>query len=375
MRPARAAGLALGAVALALLTLELGLRLFAPQTLVTEHLTWRSDPAVGVRLAPGRARTGAHEVRLNRLGLRGPELGARAGGERLLVLGDSFAFGAGVAEEQGFVGRLAAALAPEVEVVNGGTPAYGTRREARWLEEFGAQVDPTQLLLAVFVGNDFSDNFGPDLLRAVGGDLFVVDSGEPPPPALAALRRLRFASHLWRFVAARTALVPGRNPTGAGDPGEGAADSGGAPGPRFLALQSERLFALEAERADGPPQVEAAYGATELALDRIRQWCQERGVALSLVLLPDRLQVEDNLLTAVASRVGRSREEFDLERPQRFLAAWAARYGLPVVDLLPSFRAASAAGAALYLPNDSHFSPEGHRRAAEQLLGEIRFGS
>ncbi len=46
--------------------------------------------------------------------------------------------------------------------------------------------------------------------------------------------------------------------------------------------------------------------------------------------------------------------------------------GVRFLDLTPRFRAEAAAGALLYLADDNHWSPRGHRVAAEELASVLR---
>lgn len=116
----------------------------------------------GVRVSR-QSRDGEYEVRVNRLGFRGPEVSDRPpeGVHRVLVLGDSVAFGEGLAESDTFPVRLEAALnrgrsAARYEVINAGVSGYNTTAEAALLRHRGMQLQPQTILLAV----SFND-FGP----------------------------------------------------------------------------------------------------------------------------------------------------------------------------------------------------------------------
>jgi hypothetical protein len=74
-------------------------------------------------------------VRINALGLRGPELALDRAGDagRVLVFGDSYVFGVGVAEDELLTTHLARLLAPHfpsgIEVVNLGVAGYSTDQQ------------------------------------------------------------------------------------------------------------------------------------------------------------------------------------------------------------------------------------------------------
>jgi lysophospholipase L1-like esterase len=114
-----------------------------------EH-RWDGDPFG--HLPPGAAMT----YPVNSAGLRGPL--PAPGRPAVLVVGDSFTFGEGVAVEDTFVARLEAAFAAPDRAqgpafVNAGVPGYGSREEAARLPFLLERFEPTAVLV-VFTPND-----------------------------------------------------------------------------------------------------------------------------------------------------------------------------------------------------------------------------
>ena len=100
------------------------------------------------------AEQGASEelpVELNSLGLRGPEPAAEPEGPRVLMLGDSFTFGLGVAEDELVMPSLVQAELPDVEVVNGGLPGSLTSDWRDLWEEHGETLQPDVVLFVFFL--------------------------------------------------------------------------------------------------------------------------------------------------------------------------------------------------------------------------------
>jgi lysophospholipase L1-like esterase len=114
-------------------------------------------------------------LRVNRLGMRGPELGPRAEAEvRLLSLGDSSCFGHGVAEERVMTEIAAARLGDRwgrsVRSVNGCVPGYDSAQSLATLEGFGDHVEPDWVVVSCL----WSDLYAPGREgdpRASGGPL------------------------------------------------------------------------------------------------------------------------------------------------------------------------------------------------------------
>ncbi|HVP31818.1 MAG TPA: hypothetical protein VMW35_21935 [Myxococcota bacterium] len=127
---------------------------------------FQPDGLLGYALRPGAVahqELGGHvtEVRVNALGLRGPEASPRPtpGRPRVLVLGDSFAFGFGVAEGSTLRDRLEASLRArgvDAEVLSAGVPGWSTDHQLVYLRSRGFALEPALVLLVV-CENDPSD--------------------------------------------------------------------------------------------------------------------------------------------------------------------------------------------------------------------------
>ena len=109
--------------------------------------------------------------RTNEAGLRGSET-PRMNPDtiRILCLGDSFTWGMGVADSETYPARLEDLLRVEypqldIQVLNGGTPQYGSRDELAWLKDRGAELKPDFLILFFDPLDDFEQNRAPARLR------------------------------------------------------------------------------------------------------------------------------------------------------------------------------------------------------------------
>jgi len=157
----------------------------------------------------------AGTVRINGLGLRGPEVSrdVPTGVTRALVLGDSFVFGVGVDEEHLFSSELQRRLGPGYEVVNMGVSGYSTDQEYLLFESLGASFGAT-LVVLVMCDNDFEGNTQDFVYRAYYKPRFDLDTGglvrrNLPVPRLSAPEEARLwlgrHSNAWKLLRRATA--------------------------------------------------------------------------------------------------------------------------------------------------------------------------
>jgi hypothetical protein len=368
------------------LALEGALRAFWPQDLPFFAGLFVEDPVVGMRhrphtRAPMPSETeGDVPVRINSRGYRGREYPWHApAGFRILGLGDSFAFGYGVEEDDTYLARLERALAGRrAEVINAGLAGMGPDNEARLLAADGPGLRPDLVLVGFYVGNDLIDAAtGVARTRLRNGSPMVPEAilerwyrplrpGRILPPPLARPApggldlplpfkdSLRRHSHLYRLVTGRVGRVQmaWRAPPAAT-----------ASVDEFNPFRQE-AFCLKSY----PPEFDLAWQRAKDALGEIKAWCDGHGARLAVVVFPTEAQVYPERWEDVRRRFALRDEDFDLDKPQRILSEYAARSGIPLIDLLPVLRAARGTGGPLYFRRDIHWTPRGHKVAADEIL-------
>ena len=104
---------------------------------------------------------GGETITINDRGYRGPRHGDRPGPgiTRIVMLGDSVAFGSGVSDEETFSALLDAR--PDLEVVNLAVDGYGTDQALLRLEREGLAYAPAVVVLNFCLRNDYFDNALP----------------------------------------------------------------------------------------------------------------------------------------------------------------------------------------------------------------------
>jgi len=174
----------------------------------SSELGWIFPPdTTGIYRSSGRHTV----VTTNTWGLRGPAVSTDTLTDRVLVLGDSYAFGWGVADEDGFVRRLETDLrrkfpdAP-LEVINGGLPGFSIYQQVRMLMYVRRRTRIAAVVATISLANDLVDElrirrFAPDHLAEYSYELREPDS---------MLSRLVGASRAltWVIVPRKTEILP-----------------------------------------------------------------------------------------------------------------------------------------------------------------------
>jgi lysophospholipase L1-like esterase len=295
------------------------------------------------RLRPGiEATFGGVRLRVNSLGLRGPEVSAvpPAGTVRILALGDSVVFGQGVAEDEAVTAVLARRLAERwgkpVEVLNAGTQGYDTVAEAAFLAGPGLALAPS----GVVVGMSLNDY---DVAPAYDATGVLTRRASAPPGVLARseflllLRWLRAWSRgelltqmLERAGGGERTPTPPTNPT---------------------AASIDQHVAREHLRFYSSPDP-AAWSRLRRALEALRDTAAAHGMWLVVAILPESYQV--------------GVDAPDLT-PQRRLLALCAEARVACLDLQPAF---AAAGGDLF-QDTQHPNARGHAVAADAIAAAL----
>ena len=281
-----------------------------------------------------------HDVSVNRLGLRGPEVEPRDADERILLLGDSFVFGVGVEQEEtlgAVLEELYAAEGRSVVALNGGVPAYGVPDAAGQLARLAPAVMPDRVAMFLFTGNDLAESQQPFRQpRAVGG-----------------LREwLYYRSDL--FVLAKTAV-----PTRVYARIAGWFTSGEPARVRRLRQASEIY------RTSPPDWVVEGASAARRALERMAATSREGGADFVVLIIPELLQLEPHRLASTLADLGVDQEGYDPGAPTALFARMLTELDLPFVDLTEVLAAAHERGDGPYYPIDRHWTAEGHRLVAQ----------
>lgn len=292
------------------------------------------DPLTGWRNAPGLRKDG---LTTNSAGMRGSREyapGRPAGVRRLVLVGDSYTFGADVRDEETFAHRLGAGLLPGAwEVLNLAVPGTGTDQQVLEFEHRGRAWAPDVAVLGFFV-RDYSRNIL--WFRDYAKPLFVVDDTLPDGLRLTHSPVIAPEALYAEYLSGRRRV-------------------GGAPLRSWvLASLGAGLRSLdEWEVGPGVP----AWDVLSRLMARFGRLAREAGATPVWLVIPGR----DTLAPG-----GSSAAELEEACARR-----ARELGLPCLRLDAAFRAHAQAHPddPVYDPPDAggHLSPTGHRLVAEEL--------
>lgn len=328
----------------ALILAEVALRAFAPQIFpIHPPGMYREDPQVGYILTPGFSGVlerpeFRHQVSVGPEGLRGPGVRPRSPETfRVLVLGDSQAFGFGVVESATLTTRLERLLKDrfpdkDIQVLNAGVPGYGTADELAFLRSRGPALRPDFVVVQFLSVNDLQESMTPARTWAIVTEEGMLGHRDAVDPERRPWHRrllwwlkwhshvVSLASNTMSYLMIRTGLV-----------GQGGTMWGEDIPPEMAELGSRLLVEIAATARD--------LGARTLFLYTTGQ---------ASVLQP----------------------EYDSLPSRNVVRAAAERAGVPWIDVTAAMRRVEDRDA-LYFPRNGHWTEAGHRVVAEILAPVI----
>ncbi|HVN85455.1 MAG TPA: GDSL-type esterase/lipase family protein [Candidatus Binatia bacterium] len=281
---------------------------------------FRYNPARGYELIPG-----VDDV--NSLGIRGPEVTLEhpSGLTRIVVLGDSFTYGDGVAARNTLPAELERqlnqTLVGKFQVLNLGVPGYNTAQEVAYFRELGQRLAPDLVIIAFTLSD---------------ADMGALGSHSGAHPTLMRLKEF-IKAHVGLYDFIRLQIRAGHEWSFRNDPAT-------AVWPEMYPLM------LAARGEPSPGWVECARALRAIAAD-----CRDGGISLGLVIWP------------VLERLN----DYDYLPLHQFVRAQATALGVPVLDLYPSF-AGSDSQRFCVSEKNPHPNAAAYRHASQVLADFLR---
>ena len=256
-----------------------------------------------------------------------------------IVIGDSIVEGLTVSQSQ-LMTSILAHLDGEV-VANLGQSAYGPQQELVVLKRYGLQLQPHNVVWMFFEGNDLSDVLGyreamrhpPSLWRAFFARSFTRNT-------LKEIKR--FASPPSKMAGVKYSAV--------------IQTPGGQKLTVYFGYSAKPLSKDELSALD----------ETARTLSAAHSLCAARGARLTVVFVPDKFRVFHSFCQFPQESECRNWGLNDLPgRLQNVVGSISSEIGY--LDLTPNLVNAMKTEALPYYPDDEHWSPAGHKIAAEAI--------
>ncbi len=348
-------GILLGALMVGALVAELAVRVVAPQQLIlirpdiwqpADSVGWLHRPEVRTEINTGERTV---SVITDREGYRISRAGRTEAATRVLLVGDSFLEALQVDYEQSLAGLLEARLSEQtgrpVAVRNAAVGGWGPNQYHIRTRTLVGRDSFALTVVGLFTSNDVSE------LRF----------DRMPPRVPVERHRFRLPRRLgWRelvgaFLAPLNDALEVRS--------------------HLFVLLKNRFGTLRMRLGLSPLSFPAEFHKGQAAGKRwavtadicrdLARAAAARGVPALFVLIPSDIQVDPDAFAQQVLGFGVDSTTVDLDQPNRRLTEELTERGLRVVDALPAFRAAHAAGRRLYGTVDPHLSPDGHEVLAE----------
>jgi hypothetical protein len=261
------------------------------------------------------------------------------GSIRIVAIGDSFVFGV-VPYQYNFLTLLEDQMnSPgdrHFDILNMGISATSPREYFSVLVKEALPLKPDAALICIFVGNDFIEISPKPLLHhswVILAAKYVIDLLRYVEPTSDHGTRSQYADetptfsedYFLKIEAMRTEVYDPLNP-----------------------MFSERL-----------PRVMTW-------IDEIKTACENYGMQLFVMLIPDELQVSPELQERVLEKIGADKNQLDFDRPNKRLAEELRARNIRYLDVLEPFRLRTR-NVRLYKPRDTHWNIAGNRLAADLL--------
>ena len=284
---------------------------------------------------------------LNSRGFKDVEFSTRkaAGTIRILGIGDSFAFGI-VPYENNYLTLVEQDLKQSghnVELINMGIPSIGPREYLSLLVNEGFALEPDRVLLSFSIGSDFEESRKRKLISY---------------SYVASL--ITYVVQRWTKFEGQSFFRENQTYTYDDDNRPNFTDDA------YLALElkTSTIFRRDNRSFEGNLAAALSY------ISEIRRLCDSQYIGLTIVLIPDELQVSKPLQTRVIAASGLAPASFDFTLPNRLLRARFKELKIDYIDLITEFSAHSL-NDRLYRPNDPHWNLAGNELAARLILQHV----
>ena len=284
------------------------------------------------------------DFKLNSLGFKDTEFfEQKSSAFRILAIGDSFSYGV-VPYKDNYLTLLESQLKEQgidVEVYNLGIPSTGPKDYLAVLEQEGLRFHPDMVLLSFFIGNDF------------------LESGRKKK-----WHEYSYLASLFRYILAIRPKYEGQIVHGAGAYCD---DCPSFSANTYLNIEKKRSRIYLTDNADFSVLLTKALDY----LAQIQHICAQKNIALSVMVIPDEVQINVKLQEQVRAQLTREKSSWNILLPNEQLQAGLKKMHIDFLDLYSAF-AEQAKTKQLYRRRDTHWNIVGNQLAADLLQEHVR---
>ena len=281
------------------------------------------------------------------------------GTKRILVLGDSFAWGEGIEAEERFSNILEKKYLNNTQVINMGVDSYGTTQEYLQLKNRGLKYKPDIVILLVFFGNDIDDNLA-DRSNYYYRPVFTLDNNNltltnvPVPrnindnSILALKKYLSKHSHVYN-LGSKAIYKYLSNPE---------------PLPYAYGLFSNKEYS---------PDLQKGWNLTLAIIKEMDTTAKENNATLLVVPVVSKESLyEEDYRTMMQNTYSLNYIDYNnYSKPDDLLIKFGDENNIEVLKLYPDFKKHYENGEQLFLEQDGHWNAKGNQLAAELINNKI----
>lgn len=314
---------------------------------------YEADKETGFKLAPNLKTSYAgasgeydYEIETNSRGERNREIGLEEIEPIILSVGDSFAFGQGVANDATYAAKLSLLL--NEEVINAGVGSYNNEQEMRTVERYlqnGIKIKT--VIFQLFSANDVYENLVET--KEFGVENNCLKGNPKPVTDIKSFLRENLLSY--KYYAEKVRGVPILR--------------------EFLIgigfMQGKRPPVYNEVLKNPPSELfEQGWKETEFVLNSLEKLAEENDFNVIVIDVPCITQVSDGLRKQAFASYGVAEEGYEFDYPEKRLSGFLeGKKRIVFVGLLDEFR---KHGTELYFVFDPHLNEKGHGLVAE-LVG------
>ncbi|MDD5331713.1 MAG: SGNH/GDSL hydrolase family protein [Candidatus Nanoarchaeia archaeon] len=324
-----------------LLFLEVGLRMFYPQT---SSLLSKEDyikPNERITLYnPHLKREYAYTVITNSESMRNEkEFTLEHNNPRIILLGDSMAFGQGVEQNESFAAIIESNF-KDLEVLNLAVPGLSIPSYYSRLNTKGLEYNPDIVIVSIFLGND---------LRSIGNITeinYTKSYVSPNPISLFLARNVHSLKFIWRYIYQGKLT---------------------APIVKFFNIKTE---SLETKRiVNSEEELEKNLIVFETDLKYYKELSEKNNFSLIVLIIPEREQVDKTKMDEYLSKINDT--QVDEAEIRKKINNILEKNKIIYLDTTPELKRLNV-NNTFYFEIDGHLNKEGHRLIGSLLTQKLK---